>query len=637
MAGDGYQAKTPPSKTAASPVIPNTDVAVSPNLIAGLLLAALPHLARLGLLGPTATAVLDATGAGRTGAYLARAAVEALLPTLQRPPGRPPVAAEAVPDTRGITEATLDYLMAHPGAVTARGSRQVYSDGFRAHALHQAAAQPDLDRRTLAAALRLPTATLDDWLAAAAPAAEPPKDAPPPTPEDPVVTARTATLLEAWSRWEGGLAAFGDFARAQLEIPWGDTRIATALAIHSRRRAKTRPGRRPDESALRGAFRTFFPGAQWSEDGSLITIDWCGQRFTFNLELVVDTASAACVGADVRDTEDTAAVIAAFQDAVSTTGAPPLALNTDNATENDGPGMAEALGDTRHIHATLGRPQNDAHVEGAFGLFQQAAPPLVITGHSPRQLAKAVLVLLITVWGRTLNHRPRASHQGKSRVDLYRAPGPTPEQIRQAKDQVAEIQRRHDQAAQTRRTRTNTTTRALLDDVFRTRGWDDPDARLRAAIAGYPIDAVLAAIAIVEAKAARKTLLADAGPRYLLAVARNIANEREGAAIADALWRRRLDAKDHILARLIAQRDGLSGDIQERLQALTERALTAPSTLARIVYQDAIADAITRQPHNQQKTHFDAVTRTVCAAYRLHPRLRQAIVRDIAERIIPIV
>lgn len=617
-------------------MIPNTDVSVSPNLTAGLLLAALPHFARLELVAPTATAVIHATGAGRTGAYLARTAVEDLLPTLQRPSGRPPVVAKPPEDTRSITEATLDYLMAHPGAVTTRGTRREYSDGFRAQVLQHAATLPGLDPHTLAAALRLPVGTLQDWIAAASPAAEPTERAPTPTPMDPVATARTATLLDAWARWEGGFAAFAEVVRAELEIPWGNTRIATALAIHSHRRPRQRPGRRPDEVALRGAFKTFFPGAQWSEDGTLIAIDWCGQRFTFNLELVVDTDSAACVGADVRDTEDSPAVIAAFKDAVRTTGAPPLALNTDNATENDGPGVHDALGETRHIHATLGRPQNDAHVEGAFGLFQQTAPPLVVDGASPRELAKAVLVLILTVWGRTLNHRPRAGRRGKSRVDLYREADPTPEHIAEAKKALAELQNRHDQAAKTRRDRANPTVRALLDSVFRDRAWDDPQGQLRNAIAGYPIDDVIAAIAIFEGKDTRQRLSNATGPRYLLGITRNIASEQDGIAIADALWRRRLEARDHILARLIQERDSVSGDLHERLKALTAHTLSAPSTLARIVWQSAVADIIRQQPPEDQKAHFDAVTRTIQAAYRVPPRLRQAMVRDIAQRSIPI-
>lgn len=623
-----------PKRTAATPLIPNTDPAVSPNLTAGLLLAALPYLVELGLPAPTTTAVLEATGAGRTRAYELRAALEELLPTLLREPGRPGAVPATPVDTTAITCAITDYLIAHPGAAATRGSRREYSDGFRAEALEQMARHPELDRAQVAEAIRIPRATLDDWLAAATPAAEtanePRKD------EDPIATGRIATLLHAWRRWDGGFAAFGAHVREQLDIPWGDTRIGKVLSVHSNRRPRKRPGRRPDEKALRSAFLSFFPGAQWTLDGSPITITWCGEPFTFNWELVVDTASAACVGADVRPTENTAAVIAAYQDAVTTAGDPPLALNTDNATENDGPGMAEALGDTLHIRATKGRPQNDCHAEGGFGLFQNSAPPLVVQGDTPRQRAHAVLVLLLTIWMRALNHRPRKTCGGRSRVDLYQNAHVTPEQVDDAKKALAAIHRRHDQADRTRNARLHPTARALLDAFFEDRGWDDPLRRIRDAIAGYPIDAIIGATAIFEGKDASGRLPEDVGPRYLLGITRNLADEREGAAIAEALWRRRLDARDHILARLVADRDAVEGHVRSKLDTFTQNVLGATSTLQRMLWQDAIAQAIRAEHLGDQKAHFDRLTRTVHAAYRIRQRERLAIVRGIAERIVPL-
>jgi hypothetical protein len=617
-------------------LISNINPAVSLHLTAGLLLAALPHFARLGLPAPTATAVLDATGSGRTRAYELRAAVDAVLPTLQKPLGRPPTAAPPAIDTSAITCATLDYLISHPGAVTARGARRWYSDGFRAEVLHSVAAHPEVDRERLADAVRVPRATLDDWLAdPASPERETTPD--PPPPRDPIATENIATLIDAWNRWQGGFAAFGAFVRDALEIPYGDTRIGQILAIHSNRRARRRMGRRSDEKATRDAFLTFFPGAQWTEDGSPIAIDWCGERFTFNWELVVDTASGACVGADVRSTENTDAVIAAYNDAVSTTGAAPFCLNTDNATENDGPGMAQALGETPHLHATLGRPQNDCHVEGAFGLFQQTAPPLVIAGQTSRQCAHSALVLILTLWMRTLNQRPRRSHGGKSRVGLYLEAAPTPEQIAEAKAALADIQRRHDQAEKTRRARAHPTARALLDAFFEAHDWEDSERRLRDAIAGYPIDAVIAAIAIFEGKDTAGRLPPNAEARYLLGITRNISDEREGLAIAEALWKRRLEAQDHFLTRLAAERDAIQGDAQNSLAAFTERVLQTDSTLQRTFWQDAIAETLRNQPKDEQKVAFDHLTRTVHAAYRIPSRERALIVRDIAERTIPVV
>lgn len=628
---NGYHSPTTP-RTAATPLIPNIDDCVSQNLTAGLLLAALPHLARLGLPAPTAATVLEVTGAGRSRAYEIRAALNDLLPTLLRPPGRPAAQPAPAADTGDLSRALLDYVFAHPGAVTTRGSRREYSPGFRAEVLGLAAAHDTLDRQQLADAVRIPKGTLEDWLMAPVPPPEP--VAAPQADDDPIGTARTASLIAAWRGWSGGFATFCDHVRTHLDIPWGNTRIGTVLSVHADRRARRRPGRRPDEKALRSAFLTFFPGAQWAEDGSPITIDWNGERFTFNWELVVDTASAACVGADVRVTETSDAVVAAYKDAVGTTGAPPLALNTDNATENDGPGVTEALGSTAHIHTTLGRPQGDCHVEGTFGLFQQTAPPLVIVGDTPRKAAHAVLVLLLTVFMRTLNHRPRPGRSGNSRVQLYREACPTPEQIARAKAALAEIQTRQDRAERTRQARANPAARALLDAAFQARGWLDPERRVRDAIAGYPIDDVIAGVAIVEGKAKAGRLPPDVPPRYLLSIVRNIADEREGHAVAEALWRRRLEVRDHALTRLVAERDAVHGGTRERLHAFTDRALTATSNLQRIVWQDAIAAVIGATPQPEQKPLFDGVVRRVHSDYRITARDRADIVRDIAERIV---
>lgn len=622
-----------PEPTAAVPVVPESEVPVlSPILSAGLLLAALPHLARFGFPAPPVTAVLDATRAGRTRGYAVRAALNAVLPTLQARRGRPLAERAAPTDTGAITRATLDYLIAHPGAVTELGSRREYSDGFRAHVLEQVALYPGRDRTDLAEAVRVPRATLDDWCVT--PAQSPRAARTDPAP-DPAATERIATVIEAWRRWQGGFSAFAAVVRTQLAIPWGDTRISKALALYTHRRARGRPGRRPDEKALRGAFLTFFPGAQWTEDGSPITIDWFGQPFTFNVELVVDTESDAVVGADIRDTENTPAVIAAYQDAVRTTGKPPIALSTDNATENDGPGIAETLGETLHIHASPARPQNDCHAEGAFGLFRQVTPPLVVSGKTARDAARSAITLLMTLWMRTLNHRPRTSRRGKTRVQLYTEADPTPEQIAAARTALADIERRHGQAEQTKRLRANPAVRALLDAFFDDHAWEDPLRRVKDAIAGYPVDAVIEATAIFEGKAGAGTLPPGADARYLLGIARNLTTEREGRAIAEALWRRRLAVQDDALIRLIAERDRVTGDTSTRIRAFTDRAILADSALQRTVWIDATADAIRGESKEDRKPHFDRVTRVVYAAYRLSPTDRLALVRELAARIIP--
>lgn len=53
-------------------------------------------------------------------------------------------------------------------------------------------------------------------------------------------------------------------------------------------------------------------------------------------------------------------------------------------------------------------------------------------------------------------------------------------------------------------------------------------------------------------------------------------------------------------------------------------------------WQDAIAQTIRVEPLPDQKDQLDRVARTVHAAYRIRQRVRLAIVRGIAERIVPL-
>ena len=112
-----------------------------------------------------------------------------------------------------------------------------------------------------------------------------------------------------------------------------------------------------------------------------------GEVLHVNLELVIDAASGAAVGMDVRDEEGSPALVAAFRDGNATTGEAPLALLIDNRPSNQTPEVDAALGDTMRIDATLGRAQNKAHVEGTFGLFSQNAPALVLDTTDPNRPA----------------------------------------------------------------------------------------------------------------------------------------------------------------------------------------------------------------------------------------------------------
>lgn len=616
--------------------VPQIDADVPPVAIAGLLLCARPHLSRLGFAAPGSAEILQQTGAGRTRAYEIKDTLDAQLGTLVRPVGRPTRPApdgDAVADSSALAAQVRDFVMDHPGCVSGGPKRRHYSDDFRCFVLELRAKRGDLELGTFARGVGVPRPTLELWLADP----EPPVPAPRPSWDpDPARGPRVESVLAAWQSWQGPFTAFVEHVRSGLCIPYGHTLIASILAAHGQRRPKRRPGRSPDEKALRGAFSTFFAGSQWEADGTTLGVRINDRVYCFNLELEVDAHTTAIVGASLRDEEDSTAVIAAFRDGVMTAGAPPLAQLLDNKPANHSPAVLEALGDTLCIPITPGRPQNDAHVEGTFGLFKSAAPDLVVSARTGRELAAAIVCLVVTAWARATNHRPRKDRGGRSRVDLYQDK-PTPEEVVAAKKALAERLRRQELARKTLEARTNPVLRALLDDAFEKLGLEDEAGNVRNAIARYPRDAVLAGIATFEGKRTAGTLPASAGARYLLGIVRNIAQRTEGIAISEALLRARLAARDRILLAFVATRDQILAqqpDPASAVDQLVRTALATDSHLERIFFLGAAADLI--RVGSGPKLLFERAARRIHSAFRIPHADRLDASRFLADRVVPL-
>ena len=184
--------------------------AVSPLVLAGLILAARTLLVALALPCPSVEAVLEATGASRSRAYEISRAIVALLPTLMAPPGRPPKhpCAPAF-DTAAIRRAVLAHVMEHPGCVHRDAERHRYSDGFRHLLIELHDTHPTLELEALAAAALVPLGTLKDWLRT--PSTVPNVVAHEPTPAQSRSTANSLhiqTVIDAWPRWSGSFHCF---------------------------------------------------------------------------------------------------------------------------------------------------------------------------------------------------------------------------------------------------------------------------------------------------------------------------------------------------------------------------------------------------------------------------------------------
>lgn len=628
--------------------VPHPEPLVSPQVLAALLLTARPHLQRFSFPVPTAGQVLAATGAGKTRAYELCAELAAILPTLDRPVGRPakapkPPAPDPAPHL--LTRQVLTFVMDHPGCITGSGARRVYADVFRRRILELREQHTGLELVDFAKAAGVPLSTIEDWMRvdnaamgggpgpeANGPQHNPGQDAGP-------RTLHIEAILNAFRTWHGPFTAFCDHARHHLRVPYGNKLIATILFAHGERTPRRRPGRTPDEQATRGSFVTFFPGAQWVGDGMQIPVTINDQTFVFNLELNVDADSGAFVGATVRDEEDSQAVVEAFQDGVNTTGQAPLSLLLDNKPCNHTAEVDEALGDTLRIRATLWRAQNKAHVEGSFGLFSQFAPTLDVQAFTMRELARCLLMLVVQTLARVLNHRPRKHRDGKSRVELYREGQPTEEQIAQAQKALQERCKRQQKARQTQRAHADPLVLHALDRAFERLGLLDPEHHIRLAIAGHGRDIALEAIAIFEGKKNAGTLPDSADGRYILGIARNIRHVHEADSITLALIRERIDARDFMLAEL--QRDSQRllheiNDVQSMLRVLIERIVQAERNVDQLFWIDVLAQRILNEPPDAHQDLFRRAALRIHATFSMPRMQRQRFERLLARIIWPL-
>lgn len=606
------------------------------NHLAALLLLACNYLRARGLAQVSARDLLEATGATKSRAYeLAREFSERLT-DLVVPVGRPPTSAAepAAVTGRELGRDVFEYLLTHPGAAQRTSTKTHYDDGYRDFVVQLCTQHGELDVAELADALLLPVTTLRDWLRATRTEAEP-------TPTRPATTVGSSsdlhaqTVLAQWSSWHGTFSAFCEHVQRHHGVPLGRTAIASLLELTGRRNPNRRSGRSPDEIATRNSFESFFPNAVWVGDGYEFGVELDGECFDFNLELIIDAHSAAAVGLDVRDHEDSAAVIASFEAAVHTTSSPSLALLLDNKPSNHAPAVHQALEGTLVIPATKARPQNKGHVEGAFGLFSQHAPPLRLDGDTPKQRAQALALLCMQLFFAALNMRPRAGKRGRSRIELHREVTPTLEQIEQAK---AALQARLDKqlaAQQTLRERQDPAKRAYLDAALERLGLSDPTGHVQAAIAGYALDDIANGVAIFDGMQRAQTLPEGVDVRYLLGIVRNIAKQREGMAIATALWDERMKARDAVFVALVAERDALTHDDDDaRLIDFVDRALNADHEIERYFWLTAVVELVLTHSTDQRRTVFERAARRIHTSFRVPLERRLDATRAIASKLV---
>ena len=556
-----------------------------------------------------------------------------------------------------LTREVLAWLYAHPGAATNTGrGRRFYADAFRHRILELRETYAELELETFARAVQLPLGTIDGWLRK--------KHSPPPSespsregPVSETTSLYLQTIITAWRDWHGAFGAFVQHVKHNLRIPYfGASFIARVLFEHNERIPRRRTGRSPDEEATRNSFEVYFPNAQWVGDGMQVPVVLNGDCFHFNLELHVDSFSGAIVGASIRDEEDSRAVVEAFEDGVKTTGTPPLMLLLDNRSCNHTDEVAQALvspedgitgpvadavkanGGTGLMHATLGRAQNKAHVEGTFGLFSQQAPKLEICAHSPRELAREFLRLQVQTFARDLNYKPRRDRNWQSRCDIHRGATPTQEEIEAARQALEACRLKIERARANDRERADPLILRFLDEAFERLQIEDPKHHIRHAIARYGRDIALEAVAIFEGKLNVGTLPDGAKhARYILGIAKNIDHVHEADAITLALIRNRTTLKDAALAPLANMRDNIlasSAEPNAMLRSIIDLALNADRGIDQFFWIDTAAEILRAQP--DRDALFRRLAGRIHATFALTPSERSTIERRLARLVWPI-
>jgi hypothetical protein len=614
------------------------DIELSPATTASALLWCRAVLARLNLAHPSAADILRATGARSTShAYARCSAVRDAIARLDRPHGRPP-ARDAASERAEISRRVLDFVISHPGAVQRSAARSFYSREFRRFVVQLRAQFSHLSANGFARAACVPAERLRAWQLLqrhkddSAPAASGPS-------LRTAAMARTgpaAVIARAYVTWDGPLSGFCAHVRHHLDIPWPRERIA-ALLENLGLRARRRRGRRVAAQADRAAFATFFPGAQWVADGTPMGVRLNGVTHQFNLELVVDPASGAIAGASIRAQEDSKAVTAAFRDARATTGAAPLALLLDQRRCNRTAEVAWGIGHAALMYAGRGRPQSKGHVEGAFGLFAQTGPELSIDATTPRELAREVLRLVVQCWARTLNHRPRKSRGGRSRVELYHRPT-RPRETEAARAAIRELLAK--QQRQHRRRRRPAATRGFvvpfIARAIAELGIADPGRHIAQALAEHPFEAVLAGVATYRGKRTAGTLPEDTDGRYLIGIVRRIAENDEGVHIAEALWHTRTAARAHLVRWLVAARSSVPAAATDAggVAELIDHGLAAATAVERRLWMAAAAQAIRGRP-NRARELYQRMARRIHSAGHLSYSEQLAAARALAAEILP--
>lgn len=598
-------------------------------------------------------AILKRIGGSRSQAFEMRKRLKNLFPKALGRAGRPSRQAVKEDPMMAVMEACFNYSVHHPGSICVKEERTSYSEGYRRFIVKLAGPNgpaKDVPLADLARASQVPEGTLKNWLSPKSPGPskgsrkKQPSEvdrsessteesaAQPSSEQNGAVseTVRDVHLQQLFTLWEQWNGTFVDFCRMAIEehrLPFSMTFIGDALEAAGLRARK--PRKKEQDPWTAGTFRSYFPGAQWLGDGTSIAVRYLGQVFVFNVEYLHDTAADAAMGFHVSDAEDEQALIEAIDAGVETAaGALPLALTLDNRPSNHTPAVEEALGETLLLRSTPGRPQSKAPVEGAFGLFQQAMPPLHLQGTSARDVARSYLQAVMTAWFRGRNGRPRKRLQGKSPAQAYYEAAPTPEELQRAMSELRERQRRQEKAKATLQAKRDPVRLRLLTDGLAALGMDDTEGSLAGTLARYSREAITYGLATFQTKKAQGTLPPDADHRYLAGIIRNDHGKRHLLEFSEQLFRQRVRLHDFSLQPLarLATRIRATKRPGELPQSFASLALRAEFEIDFRYWTRAAADALAALPRERRPSLYRHLCRLIAASFGTPTERRETLI-----------
>ncbi len=452
-------------------------------------------------LGASMSEICATLGANRTSAYEQLHRLLACLGELAtRRPGRPPRAdaadAETEPLALRLTVEVLDYRLRHPGSVIEHRQRTTYADGFRRFVLERY----DRWQATLEAfaqAVRVPLDTLRDWIRNDR--AEVLHDEPKKRPSVPVEASKlTRQIVEEWMRWVGPARPFITHAAQCFDLSTAQvTQLMKILGLISSRS-------RPVSCRFRGSTETLSPGTMLVTDGKWLTVELLDSEQTvyLNWQGIVDQTTACDTATVITPQEDAAAARQAYEHSVLFLGGlAPEALLHDNKPCYDDAGLRQGLKrrGTDMIPATLGRAQNKAVIEGAFGLWQQRVGTLRLDDSDDDTFITSAVREIVRAYTAATNGVPRAELDGRSRLQVLQQACPTAEQQQRDKDFLAQLKANH---TRPRRRQPLPESMTLIEHVFERFDLEkhDPRGELRRYLATFSPEAIRRAAAILAAK-----------------------------------------------------------------------------------------------------------------------------------------